>query len=237
MKDQKGTEFVEKDGKFYTCTSTVAITDSYDIKDCKVIKKLAIDEVFVAIEGPVSDDSGISRVKGKSTKDDTEGWVTIKGNAGTTYAKVNEKLYTVRKEVALQQTFKSDSGLIRNMEAGEAFEVLEGPREERFQPANRVKVRAASDRAVGWLTMKPDTLRSWRPSYKYVKVAPLYTAKGLKESVVREAAVGEMIEVLETPVEADGAMWMKVQLKKDSVVGWTPTKDDKGARLVVPATQ
>merc|ERR1719253_1720605 len=141
MKDKSGKVCMEKSGKVYTCTATVAITDEFDIKSCKVLKKLAVDEVFTITEGPIKDDSGVERVKGKSTKDESIGWITIKGNAGTTYAKVNEKLYTVKKDVPLQQRFSSDSAAVRTLAVDEAIEVLEGPKEEKFQPANRVKVR------------------------------------------------------------------------------------------------
>merc|ERR1719253_34505 len=96
MKDKSGKVCMEKSGKVYTCTATVAITDVFDIKSCKVLKKLSVDEVFTITEGPTSEEgTGIERVKGRSSKDNVEGWVTIKGNAGTCYAKVNEKLFTV----------------------------------------------------------------------------------------------------------------------------------------------
>jgi hypothetical protein len=233
MKDQNGTEFVEKSGKVYTCTATVAITDAFEINSCKVLKKLTVNEVFTISEGPVDDPSGVQRVKGKTAKDDVEGWITIKGNAGTTYAKANEKLYTVKTEVPMQQRMQSDSPAMRNLAADEAIEVLEGPKEEKFSPVSRVKVRAASDRAIGWVTMKTESLRSWKPLYKFVKAAPLYTAKGMKESIVREVVAGDILEMLSCPVEDDGVMWVKVQAKKDSAVGWAPMKDEKGARLVM----
>jgi len=236
MKDQNGTEFAAQGGKFYTCTTTVAITDSFDIKECKVLRKLLVGEVFVVSEGPTADDSGVSRVKGKSTKDDMEGWITIKGNAGTTYAKVADKLYTIKKDVAMHSGFSSNSkDSIRTLAAEEGVEVLEGPREEKFQPVNRMKVRASSDRAVGWVTLKGDSFRSWRSTYKSVKAASLYTSKGLKEAVARETAVAELFDVLEGPVDVAGDMWVKVQAKKDALVGWAPLKNDEGIRLLVQA--
>lgn len=236
MKDKLGEEFAKKNGKCYACTATVAITDNYDIKTCKVIKKLAVGEVFTVSEGPITEDAtGIERVKGKSTKDDVEGWITTKGNAGTVYATVNEKLYVVVKEVALHSQFASSSSLVRNLAAQEAVEVLEGPREEKFLPAERVKVRTSD--CSGWITVKADSARSWTPFYKFLKAASLYASKGVKESVVREVGVSEVIELHEGPVEIDGKMWMSGRMKKDGAIGWTAMKSEEGAKLLVQGGQ
>merc|ERR1719247_4054038 len=116
LKDKSGKVHMEKSGKVYTCTATVAITDVFDIKTCKVLKKLTVDEVFTISEGPVAEEgTGVERVKGKSTKDDVEGWITIKGNAGSVYAKVNEKLYTITKEVVMGSSFASSSSAVRTL--------------------------------------------------------------------------------------------------------------------------
>merc|ERR1719171_660642 len=144
MKGKSGHVFAEKGTKVYTCTATVAITDVCDIKACKVLKKLSVDDVFTILEGPVCEEGGCERVKGRSS-DDVEGWITIKGNAGTVYAKVNEKLYSIVEDVAMQTDFKSESSTVRTLAAGEAIEVAEGPKEERFVPATRAKVQTLSD--------------------------------------------------------------------------------------------
>jgi len=234
LKDKSGKVYMEKSGKVYTCTATVAITDVFDIKTCKVLKKLSVDEVFTISEGPIAEEgTGVERVKGKSTKDDIEGWITVKGNAGTCYARVNEKLYTVTHEVAMQTKFNSDSSEVRKVGAQEAIEVLEGPREERFEPANRAKVRTSSDSAVGWISVKADSVRKWTPSYKFLKAGSIYAEKGSKESVVREAGAGELLELQEGPVEVDGAMWLKGQMKKDGVLGWTPLKGEGGVKVLI----
>jgi len=233
VKDQTGSELVEKNGTIYTCVSTVAITDNFDIGSCKVLRKMMANEVFTMSEGPVNEDSsGITRVKGKSSKDGIEGWITITGNAGTVFAKLNEKLYTVKREVTMQKAFQSDSEDVRKLEAEEALEVLEGPKEEKFQPVERMKVRA-SDGALGWITHKSanSSVKKWSPTYKVVKHTSLYTTKGMKEAVVREVAQAEVMNMLEGPVEVDGAMWVKGRMKKDGAVGWGLIKDESGARL------
>jgi hypothetical protein len=231
IKDQTGLELVEKNSTIYTCTSTVALTDAFDISACKVIRKMAPNEVLVMTEGPVTESSsGITRVKGKCQQDDAEGWVTITGNAGTVFAKLNGKLYTVKKEVALQKLFASDSADVRTLAIDEALEMLEGPKEEKFQPAERMKVRA-SDGAVGWITKISNSIKKWSPTCKAVKQTPLYISKGMKEAVVRDVGQGETMIVLEGPLEVDGAMWFKGRMKKDDSVGWGLIKDESGERL------
>jgi len=230
VKDQSGLELVEKNGTIYTCVSTVAITDNFDIASCKVLRKMNATEVFTMSEGPIAEESsGITRVKGKSSKDGIEGWITITGNAGTVFARLNEKLYTVKKEVTMQKMFQSDSGDVRKLEADEALEMLEGPKEEKFQPVERMKVRA-SDGALGWIThkTKDSSIKKWSPTYKVVKQTSLYSAKGMKEAVVREVAQAEVLYMLEGPLEVDGAMWVKGRMKKDGAVGWGLIKDESG---------
>jgi len=189
------------------------------------VRKLAVDEVFTIVEGPtVHEESGISRAKGKCGKDGIEGWVTISGNAGTVYAKLNAKLYVVTKEVALTEQFSSTSKEIRTLAVDEAFEVVEGPKDEKLPAVERAKIRTSKD-VVGWVTVKSGIIARWSPNYRFTEDGSLYGGKGLKEVVVREAEKGEKTELLDGPVEVDGEMWMKCSMKKDGAVGWVPMKD------------
>jgi hypothetical protein len=229
--DPHGNVLVEKNSTIYTCVATVAITDVFDISACKVLRKMNAAEVFTMSEGPVSEDSsGITRVKGKSSKDGIEGWVTITGNAGTVFAKLNEKLYTVKKTVALEDKFPSDSTALRTLEEDEALEILDAPKEEKHAPVERMKIRAC-DGAIGWITVKSGTVKKFSPTCKSLKATSLYTAKGMKESVVREVMQAEILQILEGPLEVEGVMWVKGKLKKDGAVGWALIKEEKGARL------
>jgi hypothetical protein len=231
VKDKSGKVFAEKGSKCYTCTATVAITDVCDIKACKVLKKLAVDDVFTISEGPIGEEGGCERVKGKGP-DGVEGWITIKGNAGTVYAKVNEKLYTVAQDVAMHSQFKSDSSEVRVLVAGEAIEATEAPREEKFVPTKRAKVRTSGG-AEGWVSAKEGFIRAWSPNYKCAKASKLYSAKGSKDTVVREIAAGETLDLQEGPVEVEGAMWLRCSMKKDGAEGWTPLKGEDGSKLIV----
>jgi hypothetical protein len=234
VKDRFGSEFLQKDESSYICTATVAITDGFDVKSCKVLRKLAENEVFVVSEGPtVEESSGISRIKGKSAKDGVEGWVTILGNAGTVYCKVNEKLWRVAKEVELTEKMSSDSSVLRKLEAGSVFEGIDTtPKEEKTPASQRLKVRT-SEGAVGWVTVKSETIKKWSGRYKFMKATTLHSdAKVDKESAVREITAGELANHLDGPVEVEGRFWIKCKMKKDAAVGWSPTKEEDGARLL-----
>jgi len=165
-KDQKGVQFAEQDVKYYSCTTSVAMTDDADIKNCKVVRKLIVGELFTVEEGPNEDkEAGISRVKGKALNDEKEGWITIKGNAGTIYAEASSKHYTMLAEAPLQKRFASEGAEeIRKLAKGEALQVVEGPKEEAFPPEVRVKGKALSDGVIGWITLKgSENLKPWQP--------------------------------------------------------------------------
>ncbi|CAE8615675.1 unnamed protein product, partial [Polarella glacialis] len=97
------------DKKYYTCTTGIAMTDVQNIKCCKVLRKLEVGEVLGLEEGPeVDKDSGVTRIRVVSTKDNLSGWVTIKGNAGTLYAEESSKMYTILRNAPLQKKFPSE---------------------------------------------------------------------------------------------------------------------------------
>jgi len=159
IRDKQGNTFADEN-KYYTCVSSVAITDNFDIKDCKVVKKLSVGDLFVVEEGPVvQEESGVTRVKAKTMEDNQEGWVTVKGNAGTSYAAASKAHYAIVKEVKLQKTMASSSEEVRVLSPGEAVKVIEGPKEEVHQAAMRVKVKATSDGSVGWVTVLPSSVK------------------------------------------------------------------------------
>merc|ERR1712072_1375620 len=93
LKDKNEVDYAEANKKLYTIKASVAMTDGANIKECKVVRKLAEGELF--------------EMEGVAKKDGQRGWLTSKGNAGTVYAEPTTKYYTVTKEVDLQKAFKS----------------------------------------------------------------------------------------------------------------------------------
>jgi len=236
VKDKSGAVIAEKDDKFYTCTASVAMTDSLDIKECKVVRKLAVGENFTLLEGPVQEgEAGITRVRAKALKDDKEGWVTTKGNAGTVYASASSKHYCIQQETALQKKLSSSSEKVRDLAKDEMVQALEEPKEETVPAETRIKCKAVSDGAVGWVTFKADNMKKWSTTYKCLKAAPLHDALAAEgASVVRQLEAGEKAELLEGPTEDGGVVRMKAKATKDSALGWLTIKDGEGKRFFEP---
>jgi hypothetical protein len=235
-RDKKGTVLAEADAKYYSCVTSVAMTDELDVKNCNVVRKLAVGELFTVTEGPVEEkEAGITRVKGKAVKDDKEGWITSKGNAGTVYAEPSKKHWSIVQEQPMTKLFKSTGAVeeVRKLEAGEAVLLLEGPKEETFPPETRIKARALSDGAIGWVTLKGATVKKWSPYYKVLVAGPAHDTRAIEGAqVLRETSVGEVIEWLEGPVEEGQELRIKARLQKDGVTGWVSIKDAEGKRLM-----
>merc|ERR1719356_1346291 len=210
------------------------MTDGEDIKSCKVVRKLAVNEWFEA-SGPLVEDSasGVWRLPGKALKDGKEGWLTTKGNAGTVYAEAMTKYYSVKKEAQLEKRFQSAGAeAIRTMEVGETFQLLEGPRDEKAAPETRVKVRCVSDGKVGWISKKA-SIKTWNPVYRCLDKVSLTDSRAVLEEskVLRELLKGESVELLDGPFEEGKDIRIKCRATKDSVIGWVSMKSD-GKRLL-----
>jgi len=234
LKDKGGVTLAEENANLYVCKTMVAMTDAEDITTSKVLRKLAVDEMFV-ISGEIREDAkaGISRAQGKAVKDGKEGWITTKGNAGTIFVEPAAKYYSVLRPVDLQKRFASEGAeTTRSMEVGETFQVLEGPREEKMAPEIFMKVRAVSDRAVGWVMKNVDTVEKWTPMYRCVVPTPIEDTRGATEATksMRDLLKGEQFELLEGPVEEGKEMRMMGVAKRDGVTGWVTIKGEDGKR-------
>jgi len=235
-RDKTGTVFAEADGKYYNCVASVALTDSQDIKECKVLRKLAKDELFLVEQEPsVDEGTGLTRVLGKTLKDDLSGWVTLKGNAGTAYAEPSTKHYSVLRDVPLtkKQPSKEPGEEVRMLTKGEAMLALEGPKQETVAAETRIKVKAVSDNQVGWITMKTEVVKPWTPFYKCKVATPVHEtlAHGEGTTVVRQTAVNEVFELMEGPTTEGNEIRMKARAEQDGVMGWVTIKDGDGKRM------
>jgi hypothetical protein len=249
LKDNKGVVFAET-GKYYTCTSTVAITDGKDIKSCKVVRKLTEGEVFVAVGDIVVDEeSSVSRVECKCLKDDVAGWVTIKGNAGTKYADASSRHYTMLQDAELAKpAFQRNKGkpgaadkpadeadAPRVLKKGQVFEASEAPREETPQAMLRVKGRMLGDGAVGSVVVAVHELKLWSSIYRCTMGTQLQESQSPSEDakVVKELKSGETVTLLEGPIvdEKSQALRMKGSTA-DGSVGWATIVDADGKQLL-----
>jgi len=232
VSDKIGTVFAEQDSKYYVVTGSVALTDNRDIKDCKVLRKLNVGELFLAEEAPVEEeDTGLKRIKATTLKDSVTGWLTLKGNAGTTYAEVSTKHYVVLRTVPLTKKFPTaDPGEeVRTLAKGEALLALEGPKQETSTAETRVKVKAISDNVEGWVTLKPTALAAWSSFYKCKIATPVHeTIASEGATTVRQTVVGETFEIMEGPTVEGKDLRMRARAEKDSIVGWVTIKTGDG---------
>jgi len=222
--------------KYYQCTASIAITDNKDIRNCKVIRKLEVGEVFAVLEGPSEEDGGVTRCKGHIMKDQQEAWVTIKGNAGTVYAEPGS-FYSILEEVPLQKKFKTNevNETVRCLEKDEVVAIIEGPKDEKFDPVWRMKGRVLGDNLIGWVTLKDPTLKRWSPTYKCLSATVIHDGFTVKTSqVVRRLEVGEVVELIEGPVvEAEiGVVRVKAKAAKDEAIGWITIKGNGGTQFL-----
>lgn len=99
-------------------------------------------------------------------------------------------------------------------------------------PAIRVKGKAVSDNAVGWVTLKGQNVRPWSPYYTCKKVTEMHdtlAVEGAKE--LRKMAVGEVVELVEGPTKADNMTRIKARVEKEGIVGWVTIKDAEGGKI------
>merc|ERR1719413_86621 len=193
------------------------MTDGEDIKTCKVIRKLAVGEQFVASGDPVKDaETGITRLPGKAEKDEKSGWITTLGNGGTVYAE---------KDVELQDKFQTAGAKkIKVLEVGEVIQLLE-TKEDKTPPENRVKLRCLSDGQVGWVSKA--ALKPNGTAYKCIDKVSLSDARaganieGAK--VLREINKGGVVELLEGPSREGEEIRIKCAAK-DGLIGWLTLK-------------
>jgi hypothetical protein len=227
MKDKNQVEYAEVNKTLYCIKQAVAMTDSANINDSKVLRKLQEGELFEMEGEPVEDAAtpGIARIQGVAKKDGMKGWVTSKGNAGTAYVEPAAKCYTVTKAVELHKAFKSvdvKCEVVRTLEVGEALHMTEGPKDEKVPQDSRVKVRAFSDGSCGWISRKEGFVKSWTPNYKCLENIAMHGSRVADDSteVLRELQKGETVELLEGPVSEGASMRIRCVAKKDRIVGW-----------------
>jgi len=242
IQDVTGAILAEKDTK-YKCKQTIALTDSLDVMKSKVLRKIEAGELIAKLEGPV-DSSGAQRIRCKATKDGVEGWITTKGNAGTIYVEETpSKAYTIKQKQPLLA--KIDGGAaVREVAVGEIVEVMGDLKTEKADGMTRLKCKAFSDGATGWVIQRPkgSNLTAWSPQYKSARDTTLdksaKPAKGedgktAEGEVVRPLGKGEGLELLAGPVfDDEHGVRAKFRCDKDKVVGWATISDAKGVRFI-----
>lgn len=223
---------------YYSVVKAIALTDGQNVNTCKTLRKVELEEVLVALEGPLKE-GGLTRVRVKSMVDGAEGWVSVKGNAGTPFLQEVEKpYYSVCKELSLDKEFRT-TGAIRQLEADEVLELLEGPRKVVHKNVLRGRVKANKDGAAGWVTLKdregaenaevPD--KTAAKCYSVTREVPIqkkFASSERPEDLVRILEVDETFQLVEGPREEYSLPEVRVKVRalRDGEVGWITRKDD-----------
>lgn len=231
--------FLEK-VKLYVCKQGIAITTTFDIVEGKAIRKLDPAETLESLEPEQKDEKrSLIRMRVKATRDGQEGWITLKGNQGTAYAEVNEKLYECTRDMALEARLITGSTVVRLLEKGELFEATEGPKTDVKEGSNRVKARILADGTEGWFTLTAKNMTTWSPRYRCVSTTVLHDGLSVETAeVLRKLETGETFQALATPEKeaSSGLMRIKVSADKDGKVGYATVKGDQGTVFLEPVT-
>merc|ERR1719263_48429 len=95
----------------------------------------------------------------------------------------------------------------------------------------RLKVRAAKDDAVGWISKKESSVKQWKALYRCQDKVALQDSKAVEGAKdIKQLNKGDMLEVLEGPVADGKVMRIKMALK-DGTSGWATLKNEAGRRL------
>lgn len=215
--------------KLLVCKQSIALTTSFDIATGKALRKLDVGEALDLLEGPNEDSvRSLSRVKVLAKKDGKEGWVTVKGNQGTSYTEESDKHYVCIRPVSLEKTFPSGSAEVRRIEEEEVFEALEAPKAEKKEGIERCRGRTLTDGTEGWFTMS--SCSAWTPAYKCLSSTVLNDGPEISEEAktLRKLDVGELLEAVDTPVLEKSAGLLRLQLRaqKDNLMGFATLRNE-----------
>lgn len=226
VRDQTGT-VAEASESYYQVTTTTGLADEFDIKNCKMIRKLVVGEFLEVLEGPKEDEEkGIKRARARALKDDLTGWLAISGAKGfsTVYAKPSGRHYVLQRGAPLCKQATGEAAVVRELEEGEVVEVLSGPKAEKVEPVVLIKGRTLGDNSVGWLPLA--VARPCRPFYTCKKETSIRETMSTDAVVVRELAVNETVEVLDFVADADAEVtWLRGSAERDGAIGWITVKD------------
>ena len=153
--------FMEMMKLYYTCIKSTVMSEELSIKS-KQVRRLELGAVLEALEGPRNEDvAKLVRLRCRAS-DGTEGWVTYKGNQGTTFLEPGGQKYVCLQATEITEALDVSSTSIRMLAEGELIEVTEF--EKKDGDATRIKGKAKSDGAHGWITISSPNITFLQPS-------------------------------------------------------------------------
>ncbi|CAE7402712.1 unnamed protein product [Symbiodinium natans] len=231
---------------YLKCIKEVAMTDLFDVKDAnaKTVKKLSFGDILEVLEPAKNDEAGMTRYRCRALSDLAEGWVSLKGSAGTAFLERCAKPFLCcREELLLQGAFEATSNEAGKLHAGQVVEVLEGPRREPATECLRMKGRAVKDGKVGFITVKDAAGNDLIESIKVLVCrmgTTLTTDLDVSSSkTVRKVEIGEVFEALESAKEDEKRKLSRVKVRtwRDDKEGWVTLTGNSGTTFVEESEQ
>jgi len=231
--------------EFGICLVSTPIADSCAMAAGTVLRKLEKGEIFELLEGPTEDsESKAQRIRIRAIKDAVIGWATLKDGEGKALLKHREKPFMwATRESPLQSDDKSE--IVRTIRADEVLELLEGPQQEKVPPELLLHVKASSDGATGWLTLRDATGRQAASPAQgfYVcksTIAMTSTLELKNTKAVRKVAVGEVLELVDGGGKDAGAgdlSRLRFRAVSDGTEGWVTLVGKQGTVFVEKSTK
>eukprot|EP00930_Biecheleria_cincta_P035264 TRINITY_DN2425_c0_g1_i5.p1 TRINITY_DN2425_c0_g1~~TRINITY_DN2425_c0_g1_i5.p1 ORF type:complete len:1329 (-),score=337.78 TRINITY_DN2425_c0_g1_i5:666-4652(-) len=228
---------------YYSVARDIAITDDFEIQSAKKVRKLEVGELVEA-RGAVQihETLGLERVMCFAVLDGASGWVTVRTKAGVSYLTSAPKpfLYCTQ-DVSLRRSADSETDCVRQLHAGEALELLQGPEHERLGSEKRLRGIACSDESSGWLQVQNSdgaTMAEERNNmFKCTEAIAMTDVEDFDScSMVRRVDVGEALELLpgsEANPDSGGTR-MKFRACRDGLEGWVTTRGSQGKVYAQP---
>lgn len=144
-------------------TRDTVMTGGLSIKTSKPKRRLEVGEIVELLGHPTSEGAleSIMRAECRAMSDSMQGWVTLSGNAGSSFLEAITPVYKVVKQTIMTDTFEEVSEETskedaRKLNIGEEVEVLTWPMKEEQSGFQRLKCRTKPDSLVGWVTVVGD---------------------------------------------------------------------------------
>jgi len=152
-RDAAGVVYAEKDASLFVCRAAIAMTDNFEIAKSEVLRKVDVGEALESVGGTKKDSEvEITRMQFKAIRDGKVGWITLRGNQGTTYVESAKEHYVVRKAAPFRKELARDSAVLSALQPGAVVDAKEA--KEDSPPAKvGVKARALEDGTVGWVSI------------------------------------------------------------------------------------
>lgn len=226
--------------EFYRAAHDITLTDVFEIKSTKTIRKLSMGEYLEALGSPKEDTTlGLQRLHCRAVRDGTKGWATLKSASGKVFLEQTGKPYVwCQQNGQIRKAPDETSAVIRTTRMGEVLEVLEGPREQEAGAEMWLEGVSCREKTKGWLQVSSGNglvqlAKQSDSVYKCEKVCTM-TEQADSAEVVCELEPGEVLEAVadEAEVASESSSRRKFRVCKDNKEGWITVKDKDGTGYV-----